>query len=427
MSLEMQNIDRQHETLKQNITNILESQNIKFAELSSNDIKSLISYYRNYSDLNWSDMNKYIDNFTKKYISSEDVSFENKVAFIFSDDTKMCIEYKSHMDFIIDYFNKDFDKIICKKRIINLINRNLLVFTFDDMKKLNINVVKSIISSYLLYFGNHSKSRNRIQHKQKRKLSETGNSDIDIDPDVLEARNKIINTNDENDSDSDDDGSDSDSNDSYRYYSSKYTMSGMHEFIITAFMTFYHNNENNIDNRWYQTVVMSSHKKLMLFPQNVRLFSGELLSQIESHYDTVKLSPLIEYRRQLGVILNNQTHQFYTYKDFNTMNYGYCYYLSIELPYMCYARVSHLEMDIVESDVESDVYNKIEITNGKDYILRTFSKKLEEKYKVQLEYNTITKKNNKDELCTYISVYFGLMEYMRVRNLRVFGEAISFV
>lgn len=424
MSLEIQNIDRQHETLKQNIINIIESQNIKFDELSSKDIKSLISYYRKYSELKWVDMNKFINNFTKRYISTEDVSFENKVAFIFTDDTNIDIDFKSHMNFIIDYFNKEFDRIICKERIINLINRDLLVFTFDDMKKLSINVVNSIIRSYLLYSNTNSKPRRKIQRTQKKQLSETGNSDIDNDPDVLEARKKTADNNDDSDSDSDDnEGCDSESNDSYKYYSSKYTMSGMHEFIIIAFMTFYNENKKDIDNRWYQALVKSSHKKLMLFPQNVTLLSGELLSQIETHYDTVKISSLIECRRQLGVILNNQTHQFYTYKDFKSMNYGYCYYLSIELPYMCYARVSHIEMDLIESDVE----HKIAITNGKDYILRTFSKKPEEKYKFQFEYNTITKKNEKDELCTYISIYFGIMEYMRVKNLRVFGEAISFV
>ena len=440
----LQTIEKNHTFIRENIKSIVQDRNItedELARFTYDDFKKILQLYSKYTDTNWSDKITYEKEFVKLYLANQQVPISEKIAILF-DDISTFGEYGTisnltpYADFIISFMNSKVDDIATNRRetsiisIVKALNAEKIKFTLNHIKKLNYDIINYIIDSYAsnsIFRGLTDKKKNKFVPKVEKEKKKDNHEDNEIykSNNTNEYTDKCTNENADHDTDHDtdndtDDDTDYDRYDTYKpYYSSRYDMSSIHMFIIHACMITSH-----IPDSWYKALVQSAHRKLQLFPMRITTFKGELLSQLQTHYENAMISPVIEHLRTPGILLNNSNSKFYSYTDFKKMNSCYCNSITFELPYMSYGYISHVEIDVYDKEP-----TKIYLTNGKDYYnLEKFKKCDFYGYSYEREVKTIRKENaNYGDVCKYISVSFDITEYINIKDIRFYGEAISFV
>lgn len=157
---------------------------------------------------------------------------------------------------------------------------------------------------------------------------------------------------------------------------------------------------------------------------------GDLLPQIMAHYEGAQISPVIKWRRNLGILLDNKPHQFHEFSE--VIGDGCSVFvnkLTVELPYMCYAYVDRVEVDILDySWVQGE--KECYVDMGDEYILQHFRPYTKQNsHDGTTTISTIHKKcGDENEFpCYYLSVSFGLSKFHAVKAVRVYGKAVSFV
>ncbi len=180
-------------------------------------------------------------------------------------------------------------------------------------------------------------------------------------------------------------------------------------------------------------------QRLRFMPQAVTVFEeGDLLPQIISHYKGAGISPMIKWRRNVGILLGNDPCQFHDYYEFMEKAPFIANMFSIELPYMCYAFVDRVEVDVIGPDWDfvtqtmkkDDGKQKEHINVGYEYILDKF-RPIDKKQSISTysTTRTISRKCKENHSPTYyITWRFGLMSaFHTVAAIRVYGKAISLV
>ena len=221
-------------------------------------------------------------------------------------------------------------------------------------------------------------------------------------------------------------------------------MSAAESFLVSALMTMTDfDNDTKLIKKIFTKYRNVCHPKLQVFPMKITRFQGELIEQISNHYESknVSISPIVNYKRTVGVVLNNKPSEYYRYRDVFTNDqvakHMIVKHIGIEFPYMCYIRVSHMEFDMCSEC--SEIMNnktmsleKLEAVVGRDYNV-----KMNEFYNYKGNNDVINENENVSVVnvkCTnpntvghYVYTFFSLFgTYMQLRNIRVYGEAISF-
>lgn len=420
---QLENLVNSHNSIRDNVESIIQEKNISIDELakfSADNIKQLVRLYQNYTKTEWSARNTYEREFIKMYLANENVPVNDKIAILFQDistsgEYHAVTNISPYVDFIITFMNSKIDDIRKEQYsgsiigIIKALNKGNIIFKLEHIKNLEYDVIHYIIDSYAtsdMFCRLTKNNKKRNTKKEENKGDEPSNNTCE----------------------SSDDSDDNDEEYGYRryepYYSSRYDMTSMHKFIVHACMVASEKSKE-IPNSWYRALVKSSHAKLQLFPMKVTTFKGELLSQLQAHYENVSLSPVIEYRRSPGILLDNSNSRFHSYADFIEIEKKggcYCRSIAFELPYMSYGYISHVEIDVHDKKP-----SKLYITNGTDYNLQKFKKCDRKSYEFVRDVLTVTKKNNDCNVSTYVTISFDFSEYVSIKDIRFYGEAISFV
>ena len=179
------------------------------------------------------------------------------------------------------------------------------------------------------------------------------------------------------------------------------------------------------------------------------VFEGELITQLVEHYNARVLSPMIKWRRNVGILLENRPYEWYDYTEFmNGKSPFMASKFSIEMPYMCYAYVDHIEVDIAdysrwdEPDPEAESKSVAYMSMGYDFIVKKFKKVVDKKLTCGAPALTggapaltCTKTKTLSLKCKepnkpgyYASVSFGAFNYCTtITAIRVYGRAISLI
>jgi 23S rRNA U2552 (ribose-2'-O)-methylase RlmE/FtsJ len=182
---------------------------------------------------------------------------------------------------------------------------------------------------------------------------------------------------------------------------------------------------------------MDVNQRLKYFPFKVTKFEGELISQVTSYYNTVSISPIIKYRRNIGVILNNSPNEFYEYSKLIEHGPFYCTSIYIEMPYMCYLYVDYVEIDIIDNNESKN----ISLSIGDDYIIKEFReveknqtfddyiikefRKVEKDQTFLNDFNTYKKECTDKQPGYYLCITNHIFKYTTFKNIRIYGKAIS--
>lgn len=216
-------------------------------------------------------------------------------------------------------------------------------------------------------------------------------------------------------------------------------MSGAETFFVSALMA-----SNDLDDKMVGKLLCKIQQacdpRLLAFPMKVTRMKGELIGQILQHYDDAVISPIVKNRRTLGVVLDNEPYKFHKYRDvFGGGGDGVSLYttcVTIEFPYMCYGCVSHVELEtyggLLTLTLNEDK-TTISVFVDTDYVSKPF---VDYKVKEQqvLTYASrpvmIQKIDCKDpnKVGVYVTISFSFLgSFMNIKDIRVYGEAISFV
>lgn len=184
-------------------------------------------------------------------------------------------------------------------------------------------------------------------------------------------------------------------------------------------------------------------QRLRFMPNKVTIFEeGDILPQIVQHYKDSNISPMIKYRRNVGILLENKPYDFYNYSEYMASGPFLSTMFTIEFPYMCYVYVDKIEVDIRDgfnilidsndSNISKKEKNIISyMTVGSDNIQCSFRSVKEDRTENN---NYISNIKTLSKICDdkkpgyYLTVSFGWMtSYQKVVNIRVYGKAISLI
>jgi hypothetical protein len=185
---------------------------------------------------------------------------------------------------------------------------------------------------------------------------------------------------------------------------------------------------------------MDVDQRLRYLPMKVTVFEeGDLLPQIVGHYKGAQISPMIKWRRNVGILLDNTPCKFHDYMEYIEGGPFMASIFTIELPYMCYVYVDRVEIDVDDSDWKWDAKTQTMkkydgrdmgyVSVGDEYILS--------KYKLVKDNNSRTSFGNTWTICKkckesakpayYVTISFGLSTFHNINAVRVYGKAISLV
>lgn len=172
-------------------------------------------------------------------------------------------------------------------------------------------------------------------------------------------------------------------------------------------------------------LALDCDQRLRYLPIGITKFEGDLIPQISEYYQTIVLSPVIKYRRNVGVVLNNSINEFYEFdKVFNKLeNSVFCSHVTVEFPHMCYVYPSRLELYVQNIDNKGKFY----VECGQEYILTSFQEK-KQVYSANNEKHEVIKLNVKDiKPSTYVSIGHIPYNYFNIISVSIYGEAFVLV
>lgn len=172
-----------------------------------------------------------------------------------------------------------------------------------------------------------------------------------------------------------------------------------------------------------------SDQRLRYMPQPVKIFTGDLLPHIVQHYSRANISPLIMCRRNLGIVLGNESNPSYEYKQFIKNGSFMCNSFTIEMPYMSYVYVDRVEIDISDFSTQKCMTDCCYVSIGDKYIMKEFVPVIQNNANgFRQKTTTIVGKcaqNNKPGYC--VSVCLGLTSVCTIHAIRIYGTALSFI
>ena len=153
---------------------------------------------------------------------------------------------------------------------------------------------------------------------------------------------------------------------------------------------------------------------------------GELLSGIRGL--SRNLSPAIRHRREIGIVFNNRTSDFFRYLpelqvDKYCLGSEYGSALSIELPHLVYALVERVEIDITSSSCARLRY----VSPGSEVLLAAFNKNeiqpcTNTRSKMTTLVGVVKTPADSTTVCTHVTV--GVDAPFVLRAVRVYGRAL---
>ena len=180
----------------------------------------------------------------------------------------------------------------------------------------------------------------------------------------------------------------------------------------------------------------NSHPKLMYWPSGkVKKFEGNLLPKITEYYKTNPPSFLVKQRRNVGILIDNNSYNFYELDTYLDTNNGFinAKEFCIEFPYMCYVYINTIDFTYEPDKFESRPFKPNGYT-GSEIIVNNF-KSCGEKNKEPntnpdnyLPYQIIMSDNLETaEPCPYVRIHFNTILPKTITNLKIYGQAICLV
>lgn len=350
----------------------------KIFEMSIININKIINIYTSVSN-NRFEVQKDLNNFKLKFINNELLDDDKKINAILL--WKMNNYLPNNKEIVLKYINSS--------------NPNYFNSLWTSIKsnniKLNRNDIKQINNEFINYCLNSTNKYN-----------------------ILNKKNETDETNEYSDD----------------YEEDNIKVNPIEMFFVNIIME----NENiDIINKSLECLVVHTNLKLNLFPSGrVQKFNGNLLPQLINYYNLNYISPLIKYRRSLGIIFENSSFHYYDYVSYLEANNGIINAdnISIEFPYLCYVYFEKLEIDFIPKYYTTKEI-KINAHSGYDYLLKPMRKI----QKISNE-NTIKNKDiithtvinlNKDDPCVYIKISLNDIVGFDIYDIRIYGEAISLI
>lgn len=171
------------------------------------------------------------------------------------------------------------------------------------------------------------------------------------------------------------------------------------------------------------------------WPVKVTHFSGDLIPAITKHYNTVLFSPLIEYRKNICILIDNKTYQLYDLQTFKFPKL--CCKFAIEFPHMCYISVSEIRLKIKPSYTKDDnfeVFKHVNLNIGQDYVKNYVNSNITEcDFTIGTEFinvNYVCTDEQKNKIGVYAEISFGnIMKFntFYLHECQIIGSAVSLI
>jgi hypothetical protein len=414
MSQRYQAIIDKIDSIKTDISDILEHQGFtdeELAQLTNDQIEALISHYNNYCSPNYQQLRDMSDALKTRYLELPTLQESDQLI-------ETVLKWGKTMS-----FNNNINKYRS-----NIIKYLLSLKGKGDSTRVYKTIWLTIIENKLFFNNTHVKDLAAENPEFIEYIIKSNSTNI---PKAKKITKEITKDSDDTDYYTEDDDMCCGNNNIEMTYAES--------FIVSLFLS-----TDKFDHHMQDLLTMYKnvcHPMLKHFPMKVTRFEGEILAPILAHYTNTIISPIVKYRHTVGIVLNNKPYEFYKYEDIckarNSSTKLYTNSLSIEFPYMCYVSISHIEIE-TDSEIrtvsfgENEKPRKLTACVESDYVLKPFKPLKEEQHQCETETNPAfierIECTNPEKPGIYTSVYFSLIgTFIYLRNIRIYGQAISFV
>jgi len=393
------------EQIKQDIAAVLESDET-LSQLSLTDLDDLLQNKYMLTTPKWDERKEDTKRIKDRYISLLKDEMDKLKALLHWKDTGYCcnnIDVNSYKGHVIEYINntvllddenKWHNHVPAYNLAWQLVSDGKIKLTPDDVNKLDMRFIEYVMTRECY------RNPFRVTMNKKHACDDGDVEECEFDLDYNESDNKVH-------------------------------MTHRERFWVNVLAS----GRGDIDaDKVLVCLGMDVDPRMRFMPQKVTVFEdGDLLPQIASHYKNAQLSPMIKWRRNLGILLENMQYQFHDYLEFMENGVFLTHMFTLELPYMCYAYVDHVEVDVsdfVWGEEDKKGVGYVEV--GNEYILSAFKPFDKHKTKITLtaqNINVVKKKCRENDVPGYyITISFGLMNsYKTVNAVRMYGKAISLI
>lgn len=217
----------------------------------------------------------------------------------------------------------------------------------------------------------------------------------------------------------------------------RFSMNKWEALVVNCCKVFHDQLCDTTITRLLYNFVRVSDPRMFHMPLRLKCFEGDFLPMLWKYYEErdSMITPIVKYRRNVGVIVNDDMCKCYTYNSFNKQSsVTLANRLSIEMPYMCYAYVDKIEVDFELASYEESP--SLHLWNqGTEYIpckpiilAETECKSVDHNDICNIVTLTATKEVKMP--ASYVIARFGEVgevRYVYVKSVRLYGSAISFV
>jgi hypothetical protein len=168
---------------------------------------------------------------------------------------------------------------------------------------------------------------------------------------------------------------------------------------------------------------------LRCLPMRSRIVSGELIKEVAAIYDEASktISPAVKCRRELGIIMDNELYRHYRLADMRQPTGELDVLASrftIEFPYMCYAYVTRVEVDI-GTGAPADV--KLRIRGGGEHVMRSCRNYSKSSKHAPTKVRTLGATwENAEMPVACVEMCMGV-DWQHVYDVRIYGRALVLV
>lgn len=362
-------------------------------ELSIAQLNKLFFIYRNNNKERTYERDERINKFKTLYLGIVDLPFDKKIdAILMWRRVDVTFDAVLNKGILLEYINKD---NVYHESIYRMIEGKKLKFNREDVKKIDEPFIKFVMEM--------------VKGSRSERFKNIDNVVDDNEDDVVHCIKS----------------------------------SNIEQLVINLIME----NENaDMTNDLLKCLVSISHPRLNLFPCGtvtkfidervlkcpngyVAQFKGELINDITEFYTNTQISPLVEFRRTICLVVDNCVYNHYDYNEYMNVNNRICTNtLCIEFPYMCYAYVSKIVITIAEDYVGGRV-KKFTCGYGTEYalVINTEVKTIEtSQYDDTRKVREIILKNdNPKNPCSFLDLYSS--DVVTIFDIKVYGEAFTLI
>lgn len=389
--MNLQELNETYDSLVTQINTVMDLQsndkesNPLFQSVNFQLVNKLFDIYLKISPHDYSKKNENIQRLKSNYLNSADVSNENKVQAVL----KWALKYDSKANIKIskDILNNHIstntkDHIT----IYNFIMNGKLDYTIADIKKMPYDFLEFIFTQF--EFNKTKTSKKSSDDSDSDSDNEEGLKNFEVKEKEIFCINLLCGLN--------------------------LTEKQIHS--VLKFLT------------------ISVNPKLMYWPSGrVKKFEGNLLPKIIQYYKTNPPNFLVNHRRNVGIILENQTTQFYNLESYLESDNGkiYANNFTIEFPYMCYVYINSIDFTYNQNKFECKPFSA-KAHLGSEIMVHRFKNLINnqknEDTEDMLPYTIIMSENlETTKPCPYVSISFPGYIYKSISNLKIYGQAICLV